>query len=83
MAGMTREVSLQLAETVDELAGLPLGTRIATNTNKVLILDEAWGRSHWIEEGSLEPFFQPRAVWLPAIILPPVKSDVEGPAPRS
>jgi hypothetical protein len=75
---MTTTISLQMADTADDLADLPLGTRIATNTNKVLFLDEAVGRQHWIEEGTLEPFFQPRAAWLPAIILPPVVDPAQG-----
>jgi hypothetical protein len=57
------------------MAGLPVGTRIATNHNKVLILDFAFGREYWIEEGTLSPFYDPLVSWLPAIILPPVVEE--------
>jgi hypothetical protein len=58
-----------------ELVGVPLGTRIATNTNHIFTLEEAWGREYWIEEGTLKPFYSPLAEWLPAYILPPVVED--------
>lgn len=60
----------------------PIGTRIATNHNKVFELDmidkEAKrpdaGVRYWIEPMTLQPFPQAMAHWLPAYILPaPVK----------
>lgn len=64
-------IKLQVVTAIADLNGLPLGTRIATNHNKILFLDEAWGRQHWIEEGTLSPLFEPLVHWLPAFILPP------------
>ena len=71
---------IDVARTIGELAGLPTGTRIATNHNKILELDEGWGRQYWIEPLTLSPFYEPLVEWLPAYILPPVvdhKTDVE------
>jgi hypothetical protein len=67
-----RTETLDVAYTIGDLAGLPVGTRIATNHNKILFRDEAWGKQHWIEEGTLSPFFDALVHWLPAFILPPV-----------
>lgn len=72
-------VSIDVARTIGDLAGLPLGTRIATNTNKILERERAWGRQYWIEGGTLSPYFEPLVHWLPAYILPPVagqKADI-------
>lgn len=68
---MTR-VLVEMALSLGDLAGLPKGTRIATNHNKIMERDEAWGREFWIEPGTLSPYFEPLVHWLPAIILPPV-----------
>jgi hypothetical protein len=65
-----KNVRIQVATHVEDLAGLPVGTRIATNFNKILELDEAWSRQYWIERGTLEPLYQPQPGWLPAYILP-------------
>lgn len=65
------QIKLQVITAPGDLDGLPLGTRIATNNNKILFRDEAWGRKHWIEEGTLSPFFEPLVQWLPVIVLPP------------
>lgn len=76
-----RTQEVQVAWTIGELGGLPLGTRIATNHNKILELDEAWGRRYWIQTGELGPYFEPLVDWLPCYILPPVvdqKADIEG-----
>lgn len=72
---MTTEATVTLCWTIGEMAGLPVGTRIATNHNKILILDFAFGREYWIEEGTLSPFYDPLVSWLPAIILPPVVTE--------
>jgi hypothetical protein len=61
---------LQVARTIGELAGLSPGTRIATNHNKLLILDEFAAGHAWFEQGELTPY-QPLVHWLPAFILPP------------
>jgi hypothetical protein len=63
---------IDVAYTIGELSGLPVGTRIATNHNKVLERDDAWGRQYWIEPMTLSPFYEPLVEWLPAFILPPV-----------
>jgi hypothetical protein len=61
-----------VAWTIDDLAGLPVGTRIATNTNKIMVLDEIPRGRYWIEPGTLEAYYQAMAAWLPAYILPSV-----------
>lgn len=70
--------TVTVAYTIGDLAGLPVGSRIATNDNKLLGLDELpSGATYWIEPGQGVPY-QPLVHWLPAIILPPVvdhKSD--------
>jgi hypothetical protein len=70
---------LIVATTIGDLSGLPQGTRIATNHNKLLLLGEFAGQPHWYEEGELVNY-QPLVHWLPAYILPPVvdhKADDE------
>lgn len=69
---MSDQITVTVARTIGELSGLPVGTRIATNHNKILERDEAWGREYWIEGGTLSPYFEPLVHWLPAYILPPV-----------
>lgn len=66
-----RVVSLQVATTIGDLAGLPEGTRIATNHNKLMILGRFAGQWFWYEDGELVNY-QPLVHWLPCIILPPV-----------
>lgn len=61
---------LRVAETIGDLAGMPVGTRIATSHNKILERDEAWGREYWIEPGTLSPYFEPLVHWLPCVVLP-------------
>ena len=69
-----------VAETISDLDGLPVGTRIATNHNKIFELDQIEtvtkrsdaGQRYWIETGTLQPFYQPLTHWLPAYILPAV-----------
>jgi hypothetical protein len=68
---MSKQVSVTVAQSIGDLAGLPLGTRIATNHNKLLVLDRYIDQRYWFEEGELTPY-QPLVHWLPAIILPPV-----------
>jgi hypothetical protein len=63
---------IDVARTVGDLSGLPVGTRIATNHNKIMEREEAWGREYWIEPMTLSPYFEPLVHWLPAFILPPV-----------
>jgi hypothetical protein len=65
-----RTAELQMASTIGELSGLPKGTRIATNHNKLLVLDEGYGSQYWFEEGELTPY-SPIVDWLPAYVLPP------------
>jgi hypothetical protein len=75
-----RTIELEMAWTIGELSGLPVGTRIATNHNKILTLDEIKIGRYWIEDNTLQPFYQPLVHWLPCIILPPVvdhKADAE------
>jgi hypothetical protein len=67
-----RTEPIQVAWTIGELSGLPVGTRIATNHNKILELDEVVGGRSWIEGGTLSPFYEPLVHWLPAYVLPPV-----------
>jgi hypothetical protein len=72
------EQRVKVASTIGELSGLPIGTRIATNHNKLLLLGEFAGSEHWYEEGELTNY-QPMVHWLPAYILPaPVdpKADI-------
>lgn len=63
--------SIDVARTIGELAGLPLGTRIATNHNKIMERENAFDRDYWIEPNTLSPFFEPLVSWLPAYVLPP------------
>lgn len=74
-----KNVRIQTATHVEDLDvdALPVGTRIATNTNKILELDEIasegradTGSRYWIEPGTLTPYSRPLAGWLPAFILP-------------
>lgn len=66
-----RSHTLLMAETVEDLEGLPVGTGILTRQHKVLELDEMEsGSRYWIEPGTLQPFSRPHAAWLPAFILP-------------
>jgi hypothetical protein len=61
----------------------PLGTRIATNHNKIFELDMIEtitkrtdaGVRYWIEPMTLQPFPQAMAHWLPAYILPAPLKD--------
>jgi DNA-binding XRE family transcriptional regulator len=69
--------SIQVVLTVEELEDLPLGRRIATNTNQIFERDEAYGKEFWIEPGTLEPVHTPRAAWLPAYVLPSVVDETE------
>lgn len=63
-------VTIDVAETTEDVRTLPLGWKILTRTDKVLIHEETGsGSRYWIEDGTLEPL-QPSASWLPAIILP-------------
>jgi hypothetical protein len=56
----------------DPDAILSTGTRIATNDNKLLVLDEdGRGGRYWIVPGTLEPYREAPEEWIPAIILPP------------
>lgn len=69
--GAARRESARVANTLDAISGLPLGTRLATNTNKIMVLEEREdGVRYWIEPGTLEPFVRARFEWLPAYVLP-------------
>ena len=69
---------IQVATHVEDLdkAQLPVGTRIATNHNKILVLDEIEagrrdaGARYWIEPLTLQPMPDAMKHWLPAFILP-------------
>lgn len=72
-------IRIQVATHVEDLdkGALPVGTRIATNHNKVLVLDEIEegrrdsGSRYWIEPLTLQPMPNAMRHWLPAYILPP------------
>jgi hypothetical protein len=76
---VTLNIKLTVALRAEDLAGVPAGTRIATNDNKILELDMVEtptmrpdaGQRYWIVPGTLEPFYEPPARWFPAFILPP------------
>lgn len=72
---MSERITVTVARTIGDLAGLPVGTRIATNDNRILERDEAWGKEYWIEPGTLGPFFEPLVHWLPCVILPPAVAE--------
>lgn len=74
------QIKLQVMTTIGDLAGLPKGTRIATNHNKLLILDDFAGGHYWFEDGELTPY-SPIVDWLPVIVLPP-PVDLQGEAAR-
>ena len=68
---MTQRIELELIYTLGEMAGLPVGTRIATNDNKLLTLEDSFlHQRHWFEEGELT-HYSPIHEWLPVIVLPP------------
>lgn len=74
---MSLTVKLTVAVDEESLDSLhrPLGTRIATNDNKIMELDSLKRGRYWIQPGTLEPFYLGHplpASWFPAIILPPV-----------
>jgi hypothetical protein len=81
---VTLNIKLTVALRAEDLAGVPAGTRIATNDNKILELDMIEtptmrpdaGQRYWIVPGTLEPFYQPPSSWFPAFILPPVVDPV-------
>jgi thiazole synthase len=58
---------------------MPLGSAIGSGQG-ILTLDEIKIGRYWIEDNTLQPFYQPLVHWLPCIILPPVvdhKADAE------
>lgn len=69
---------IQVATHVEDLDKdkLPVGTRIATNHNKILELDvitgdrKDAGTRYWIEPMTLQPMPDAMKHWLPAFILP-------------
>lgn len=58
-----------VAEDFEDLRQVTVGTRIATNENKLLLSEKFQGRIQWFEEGQLENW-QPTDAWFPAFILP-------------
>lgn len=66
-----REAKVEIVCTLGDLAGRELGTRIATNHNKLLVLDVGYGSEYWFEDGELTPY-SPIHEWLPVVVLPPV-----------
>lgn len=71
-------VELYVATEPRDLTGLPVGSRILTNHDKIFELDAIEpgrhdsGALYWIEPGTLQPF-PPEGLdhWLPAYLLPP------------
>lgn len=54
--------------TLGDMAGLPVGTRIATNDDKLLIYSAMLG-GQWVDRtGQL---YSPLVSWLPVVVLPP------------
>ena len=75
------KVPVKVLRTIGDFGGLPIGTRIATNHNKLLMLESAMGSIYWYEQGELQPYI-PLVHWLPAYVLPPAvdhKSDDKWP----
>ena len=76
---------IQVATHVEDLdtAAWPVGTRIATNHNKILELDEITGkradagRRYLIEPMTLQPLPEAMPHWLPAYILPAPLTSTE------
>lgn len=67
------KVQVRVARTRGDLSKCAVGSRIVTNTNRLMErdqLDGPGGRRYWIEPGTLEPFYQAPEEWLPAYILP-------------
>lgn len=59
----------RLIWTIGDMAGLPVGTRVATNDGKLLVLAEMFGGHQWVDRtGQL---YSPLVSWLPVIVLPP------------
>lgn len=72
---MSESVSVQVLHSIEDIAALPEGTRIATNNNWILELEQdVKGNLYWNHEDDLFPY-QPRTVWLPAYVLPPVVTE--------
>jgi hypothetical protein len=71
-----KNARIQVATSIGDLAGLPVGTRIATNHNKLLVLDKYIEQPYWFEEGELTPY-RPLVHWLPAFILPAPERSTE------
>lgn len=58
----------RLIWTIGDMAGLPVGTRIATNDDKLLICSPMLG-GQWVDRtGQL---YSPLVSWLPVLVLPP------------
>lgn len=68
---------LMVATTIEDLRGITVGTRIATNDNKLLLSEEFAGKTQWFEQGQLENW-TPTSDWLPAVILPSSSELQEG-----
>lgn len=76
-----KNTRMQVATHVKDLdvRNWPIGTRIATNHNKIFELDmietvtkrKDAGERYWIEPMTLQPFHVAMEHWLPAVILPP------------
>lgn len=68
---------MNIAETSDDLAGLPVGSWILTKQRRAYELEQIEpgrhdsGDKYWIEPGTLQPFpVGGLEHWFPAIILP-------------
>lgn len=64
-----RTRTLMVAESLEDLTRVTVGTRIATNDNKLLLSEMGNGYLQWYEEGELTNY-RPQESWLPAFILP-------------
>jgi len=73
--------TFMVATSIGDLAGLPEGSRIATNHNKLLICGKFAGGLHWYEQGELINY-QPLVHWLPAVILSTKLEEPEQPKGR-
>ena len=65
---MEDPIAFKYVWTIGEMAGIPLGTRIATNDGKLLFLADVLGDRHWVDHtGQL---YSPLVSWLPVVVLP-------------
>lgn len=63
----------RLVWTIGDMAGLSVGTRIATNDGKLLFLAEMFGGRQWVDRAG--QLYSPLVSWLPVVVLPPAVRD--------